>query len=297
MRILLTGASGQLGSYLLQELRNHDLPAVAWTGSRTGVRFGYFLHPVDLASPGAVRAAFAAARPTVVIHTAALARVTDCHRHPRRARRINVEGSALLARLAEQAGARLLHVSTDLVFDGERGNYREDDPPRPLSVYATTKADAEQAVLASRRVAVVRVGPLFGPSLATRTAFFDEQVAALRQRRPLPLFADEWRSPLGLSAAARALLGVACSDFTGLLHLGGPERLSRLEMGRRLAAFLGCDPSAIVSTTRDRMPAAEPRPRDTSLDSSRWRGLFPDQPWPGWEDALREMMPPPRGPG
>jgi dTDP-4-dehydrorhamnose reductase len=291
MRILLTGASGQLGNYLLRELRHHDLAVVAWSGSRADVRFGYAVQPVDLARPAAVETAFQAARPTLVIHTAALARVDACYRRPRRARHINTQGAALLAQLADRAGARLLHVSTDLVFDGERGNYREEDAPHPLSVYARTKAEAETAVLASPRAVVVRVGPLFGPSLAARPAFFSEQVAALRQGRPLPLFEDEWRSPLGLTVAARALLAVARSDVTGLLHLGGPERLSRLEMGHRLARFLGCDPSVIVPTTHAQMPAPEPRPHDTSLDSSRWRGLFPGQPWPTWEEALREMSP------
>jgi dTDP-4-dehydrorhamnose reductase len=81
------------------------------------------------------------------------------------------------------------------------------------------------------------------------------------------------------------------SDFTGLIHLGGPERLSRLEMGQRLAAALGLDPSVIVPAARASFPAAEPRPRDVSLDSSRWRSLFPAQPWPDWDEALGEMMP------
>ena len=73
------------------------------------------------------------------------------------------------------------------------------------------------------------------------------------------------------------------------MHLGGPERMSRFEMGTRLAKFLGRDPSVFVPARRDEIPAAEPRPRDTSLNSARWRSLFPDQPWPCFEDALRDM--------
>ena len=138
---------------------------------------------------------------------------------------------------------------------------------------------------------MVRVSLLFGPSVVGRPFFFDEQVAALREGRPCTLFEDEWRTPLGLRTAAQALLGIARSDFTGLLHLGGPERMSRVEMGERLAAFLGSDPSGIVRVSRGSVPAPEPRPGDTSLDSSQWRQRFPGQGWPTWEEALRDMMP------
>src|SRR5262249_39316920 len=267
MRVLVTGASGQLGGYLLRRLPDSGLTVTAWSGSRRGEFFGYPLQPVDLGDADAVRVAFHQARPDVVLHAGALPRPAACHRTPNLARRINTEGSSLLAELATEARARLLFVSTDLVFDGERGNYREDDAPSPLSIYGRTKADAEAAVLAVPRSGVVRVSLLYGPSVVGRPSFFDEQVAALRAGRPVTLFADEWRTPLALCTAAEALVKLAQSDFTGLLHLGGPERLSRLEMGQRLADFLGVASSTIVAVNRADIPSPEPRPRDTSLDS------------------------------
>jgi dTDP-4-dehydrorhamnose reductase len=236
-----------------------------------------------------VREAFRQARPDLILHAAALARPADCQRDPERARRINAEGTAVLAELAVQSGTRLLLVSTDLVFDGEQGWYREQDLPAPLSVYGESKVAAETVALAVPRGAVIRVSLLFGPSLTGRPSFFDEQVTALRTGQPITLFTDEWRTPLSLVTAARALMSLARSDFTGLLHLGGPQRLSRLEMGQRLAAFLGADSSTLVASNRTAAASAEPRPRDTSLDSSRWRSLFPGQPWPNLEGALSEM--------
>jgi dTDP-4-dehydrorhamnose reductase len=291
MRLLLTGASGQLGGYLLRECRAREESVIAWSGRRQGELSGYPLRPVDLADPDAVAAAFHEARPDVVVHSAALATVSACHRDPVQAEQINTRGSAVLAELADRAKVRLLHVSTDMVFDGERGGYCEDDEVRPVSVYGRTKAAGERAVLACPRNLVVRVSLLFGPTRIGRPTFFDEQVAALREGRPISLFHDEWRTPLSLLVAARGLLALAGSDYTGLLHLGGSERLSRLEMGQRLAAFLRCDPAAIVSTSRMSAVAAGPRPRDLSLDSSRWRHLAPEQPWPAWDDALAELMP------
>jgi dTDP-4-dehydrorhamnose reductase len=288
-RVLITGASGQLGGYLLRELAAQGIPAAAWSHTREGRLFGVPLQLVDLANPDAIALAFHGANPSTVIHAAAVATVADCARDPARAETVNVRGSATLAELADRARVRLVLVSTDLVFDGEHAPYREGDDPAPLSAYGRSKAAAERAVLALPRHAAVRLSLLFGPSLSGRPAFFDNQIAALRAGRPVRLFHDEWRTPLALPAAAQALVALARSSFTGLLHLGGPERLSRLEMGQRLAAGLGLSPATIVPASRTDQPGPEPRPRDTSLDSSRWRGLFPGLPWPTFADALRQM--------
>jgi dTDP-4-dehydrorhamnose reductase len=290
MRLLITGAGGLFGAYLLRETRGRA-GIVAWGGPRGGERFGVPLRPVDLTDADAVADAFRSDRPDAVVHAAAMARVADCWRDPDRARRVNAEAVATLARLAADAGARLVLVSTDLVFDGEHAAYREGDAPAPVSVYGRTKQAGEEAALAAPRSAVVRVSLLYGPALHGRPSFFDEQAAALRTGLPVTLFRDEWRTPLDLVTAARTLLAVADSDFSGLLHVGGPERLSRLEMGRRLAASLGADPAVIVPADRDAAPAPEPRPRDVSLDSSRWRAAFPGVPWPAWDEALRQLPP------
>ncbi len=279
-RLLLTGAGGQLGAYLLRHLRGLGADVVAWDGTRD----------VDLADADAVTRAFCAARPHIVLHAAALARLADCQRQPERAFRVNAAGTALLAEACARAGARLVFVSTDLVFDGQSAPYAETAPPAPLSVYARTKVAAERAVLAHPHHAIARVGLLFGPALNGKPSFFDEQIAALRAGRPLALFEDEWRTPLDLATAAHALTELALSDFAGLVHVGGPDRLSRLEMGQKLARFLGADPGAIVAGKRADAPASEPRPRDTSLDSGRYRARFPHLPWPSFAEALRAIQ-------
>jgi dTDP-4-dehydrorhamnose reductase len=290
MRILVTGASGQLGAYLLRETASTGDDLTAWCGTHSTPLFGIPLQPVDLAKPDDVAAAFAATRPDCVIHAAALSRLSDCQRDPNQARRVNVEGTSVLADLCAGAGSRFVHVSTDMVFSGEQGWYRESDKPAPLSVYGRTKAEAEQAALAAPRSIVVRVSLLYGPTLNGRPAFFDDLLASLHEKRPITLFDDEWRTPLDKRTAARALLAIARSDITGILHVGGPERLSRLETGLRVASYLHLDPTPIVAASRDSAPAAEPRPRDLSLDSSRWRNLFPDLDWPIMETALAEPV-------
>jgi dTDP-4-dehydrorhamnose reductase len=261
---------------------------LAWSGSRQGQLFGFPLHCIDLSNPTEVRQRFRQANPQVILHAAAVARIADCQRDPERALAVNAKAAGILAEEAGRTGARLIQVSTDLVFDGEHAPYREEATPHPLSVYGQTKAEAEKAVLAHPGTLVVRVSLLFGPSLNGQPSFFEQQAAALQGGQPVTLFADEWRAPLALTTAARALLELAQHPVTGILHLGGPERMSRLEMGLRLAGYLKLPADRIVAALR---PATgEPRPRDTALDSSQWRSLFPGHPWPSFEEALREML-------
>jgi dTDP-4-dehydrorhamnose reductase len=235
-----------------------------------------------------LKTAFREAQPDAAIHAAAMAAVSDCTRDLARAAAVNTGATGELAELCAAAGARLVFVSTDLVFDGERAPYREADEPAPLSVYGRTKAAAERAVLKSPGHAVVRVSLLFGPSINGRANFFDKQIEALRGGQPVCLFHDEWRTPLGLATAAKALVAIADSNVGGIVHLGGPERMSRVEMGVRLARFLGIRAAGIEPASRQ-TAGGEPRPRDVSLDSTRWRQQFPTILSPRFEEALAGM--------
>ena len=289
MRFLVTGASGNLGSYILRELRRSDLDVVAWSGSRTGKLFNPRLWPVNLANRDAVVDAFRKSRPAIVLHAAALSTVAACYGDPKSAKLINVDATKLLTELAAEANVRLLYVSTDLAFDGERGCYGEKDEPSPTSIYGQTKVRAERTVIQHAGHAIVRISLLFGPTLIGQPSFFDKQLDALRGHGMVNLFSDEWRTPLSLLTVARGLVQIAQSDYCGLLHMGGPERMSRWEAGQRLAGALDLDGKSLVPTQRSSTPSMEPRPRDVSLNSSRWRKYFPDSDWPTFEDALRQL--------
>jgi dTDP-4-dehydrorhamnose reductase len=284
-RVLVTGATGQLAAYLIRELVDREFRVTAWSHSQPATVFGIPASPVDITDSIRLQTVFRETAPDVVIHAAAIAAVSDCARDPDRAEAVNTSATAALAELCDGCSARLVFVSTDLVFDGERAPYCESDEPAPLSVYGRTKAAGERAVLAWPGHAVVRISLLFGPSLNGRPNFFDQQVAALRGGQPIRLFHDEWRTPLGLATAAKALIAIADSDVTGILHVGGAERMSRVEMGERLARFLGIAPAGFAPMSR-LAAGGEPRPCDVSLDSTQWRTLFPALPWPRFEEAL-----------
>src|SRR5262249_28995358 len=146
MRVLVTGASGGLGRYVLAQ-RPADVTVLGWSSKPAEPAGDLPLTPVDLASARALEAAYRMSRPDVVLHLAACSLISDCHRDPDRARAVNTDATARLASLARADGATIIYTSTDLVFDGAAPPYREDSRPGPLSVYGRTKLDGEASVL------------------------------------------------------------------------------------------------------------------------------------------------------
>lgn len=286
MRVLLTGASGQLGAYLIDHLRaaGHDL--IAWSGRATGHRGDVALTPVDLADDAATGRALDAADPGVILHAAAISTAEGVRRDPERARAVNVEATARLAGWCTRRGRRLVFTSTDMVFDGTKSWWREDDPADPLLAYGRTKRAAEVAVLACPGALVARLPLMYGPTRCGRPGFFDRSLDALRRGEPQAFFADEYRTPLHLAAAAGILTRLIESDAVGLIHLAGAERVSRLDLMRRAAAALGLDPGLVRANRRADAPLAEPRPADLSLDTTRLAALLPGLHRPTIEAAL-----------
>jgi dTDP-4-dehydrorhamnose reductase len=281
MRIVVTGASGQLGSSLLARLAGGPHEVIAWSGSRAGAYGPFKLKPVDLTDAFAVSEALALADADVVIHAAAVTSAEAARREPDKAWAVNVLGTRLLADWAARSDRRLLFTSTDLVFDGNGSWYREDDPAEPILEYGRTKRAAELLALAVPRGLVARLSLLHGSSPGGKSGYFDRALDALEAGVPQAFFIDEFRTPLSYDTAACSLLRLAESDWAGLIHVGGRERLSRFELMRRAAVARGISPHLVVGNRRMDALLAEPRPADVSLDTSRLRTMFPDTRCPG----------------
>jgi dTDP-4-dehydrorhamnose reductase len=253
--ILVTGASGYLGRELLAQARaaGPDATGTHHTNATADVS-------LDVCDSAAVDDLMARIRPGAVVHTAYL-------QGGDRMRQVNVNGAAHVAAAAARHGARLIHLSTDFVFDGELGRpYREDDPPGPVNDYGISKLDGERAVLEAHgdalvvRTSLIYAGPQ--PGAAERMV-----LDALAGRADVAFFEDELRSPVACGDLAAALLELAALPQNGLLHLAGPEPVSRLEFGRLIAAHHGADPAGLrAGRSADR---AARRPLDCVLDSSR----------------------------
>ena len=290
MKILVTGASGQLGAYLLAELAGSRHEVVAWSGRERVRRGGFDLDPVDLLDLDAVEAALDQARPDAVVHAAALSSAEAVRLDPERAEAINVRATRRIGEWVESNHRRMVFTSTDLVFGGTRSMNREDDLAEPILAYGRTKRAGELALEPFRSAMVARLPLLYGTSLCGRPSFFSRAVDSLRQGEPQDFFADEFRTPLDYRSAARGLVQLATSDASGIIHLAGPERLSRFDLMTRAARALGLDPALIRANRQADANLSEPRPADVSLATTRWQSLFPDQGWPSVEEALRGMM-------
>lgn len=289
-RVLLTGASGLLGGRLAPLLaRDHTVVAAV---HRAPAPDGFATVPFDLANPDTVAVAFEAARPDAVIHAAALADADACEREPERAVALNVTGTALLAVTCARRGARLVVLSTDLVFDGSKGGLREDDLAQPLLHYGRTKLEAEKEAL--RRCSgsvVVRVALVCGRGHGPRaTASEAVAWAVARGQRPR-LFTDQHRTPVDPESVAVALAALVRGRGEGRYHLGGAERVSRYELGARVASALRLDAAVLEATTQASHPGL-PRPADVSLDSTRARRELGFAPRP-LDEMIRSGRPAP----
>jgi dTDP-4-dehydrorhamnose reductase len=276
-RWLVTGASGQLGSQVVRQLGGDAAgPTVlALAGQQEVGTTGVEVRRVDLRDADALRTCVAAFRPTHLVHLGAMSAVADCYSRPDEAHVVNTVATQVLAEAAEDVGARFIYSSTDMIFGGDAAPYREADPPKPLSHYGRTKAAAERVLIGMDGGLVVRIPLLCGLPCNGRETTFAKQIAALRSGQPLRLFTDEFRTPVWLADAARAIIGLARSALTGVIHIAGPERLSRYELLARGARLLGIASPNLIGISRLDVPAPEPRPADLSLDGSRFAQLFP----------------------
>jgi dTDP-4-dehydrorhamnose reductase len=208
---------------------------------------------LDATSAEAVAALVARERPGAVVYAA----------YDKADRAVTVDGALAAARAAAATGARFLLTSTDLVFDGDHAPYAEHVPAQPVLPYGTLKLEAEAAVRDAHPDAVVlRPALMVGTSGAIRRPAYE--VGQLEAGGRVEAFADEWRTPLHVDDAARAVWALVLGDAAGTFHLGGPERMTRHTLARLTCRLFGFD-EALVREAR-RPPD---RPKDVSLDSSR----------------------------
>lgn len=275
-RLLVTGASGFLGWHLCRAAQ------ATWQVTGTYHRHmpplpGVTLHAIDLIDLRRVASWLTELAPDAVIHTAALSQPNRCEQAPDLSYAINVETTRVLAQVCGASGTGrsanrqipFVFTSTDQVFDGQSPPYNEASPANPISLYGRHKVEAEVLIQALHPTAVIcRLPLLYGPPSPTAECFLQGFVRTLEAGQPLHLFTDEFRTPAYVEDAAAGLL-LALEKATGLLHLNGPERLSRYDFGLRMAEVFGLEQDLILPSKQAdvAMPAA--RPPDVSSNSER----------------------------
>jgi dTDP-4-dehydrorhamnose reductase len=246
MRILITGASGLLGLNLALEAARsgHEVYGVVHNHSLRTAAFQTIVS--DLLAPGALERILDQARPDWVIHCAALAVVDACEADPGLAAKLNTDLPAQLARHVARGGARLVHLSTDAVFDGQRGDYTETDAPNPLSVYARTKLDGERAVAEANPQAIIARVNLYGWSLSGKRSLAEFFFYNLQAEKPVQGFTDVYFCPLLANDLAHILIKMCAAGLSGLYHAVCSQGLTKYDFGRALARRFGFAESLIA---------------------------------------------------
>jgi len=261
-RVWVTGAGGLIGHHLVLAARKFApwFQVVPLTHGE-----------LELTDFAAVEKRFLVERPQWVIHCAAVSRPADCQANPAGARRVNLDAAVHLAALAAESG--FVFFSSDLVFDGKKGGYVESDSPNPLNFYGEMKAVAEEIILRNPRHIVLRVGLNSGASLSGRRSFNEEMANVWRAGGSVKLFSDEFRCPLPAAVTARAVWELARPERAGLYHLAGSERLSRVEIGRVVAARHP-ELEARIEVCSQKEYRGPARPADVSLNCGKTQAVL-----------------------
>jgi dTDP-4-dehydrorhamnose reductase len=248
MRILITGASGLLGLNLaLETTRRH---AVFGTVNHHALKTDAFtVIQTDLLAPGAVERLLERTQPDWIIHCAALANLEACEADPLLAQQLNTDLPRTLASHVARSGARLVHISTDSVFEGLRGDYSEEDIPTPVGVYSHTKLNGELAVAEADPTAIIARVNLFGWSLTGNRSLAEFFFNNLRLKKHVMGFTDVYFCPLLANDLAHIFLRMLEENLSGLYHVVSSESLSKYDFGLRLAQRFNLDGTLINPTS------------------------------------------------
>ena len=277
-RVFITGASGQLGSSVVKAFADRDV--IAHTSAT-----------LNLTDPEAVARAVSAASPDVIINCAAFNDVDGAEARPQDAFAVNAFAVRSLARAAEAAGARLVHYSTDFVFDGTADTpYPETAVPRPRSVYAASKVVGEWFAMDAPQAFVLRVESLFGSprDWQGRRGTFDSIVGGLERGLPVRVFTDRVVSPgytPDIAAATRFLLESGAAD--GLYHCVNSGSATWEQVAREVARRLEIEP-ILQPMTMDQVPMKASRPRFCALSTDKIAAA--GFPMPTWQDAVARWL-------
>ncbi|MEA1977616.1 MAG: SDR family oxidoreductase [Chloroflexota bacterium] len=301
-RLLITGASGLLGANLVLAAHDeHDVIAV------------YYRHPIelegvqsvsaDLCQPGRAKELLDRFQPDWVIHCAANTSIDELEGDPERAFRTNRDMAANVAEAAHGIGAKLVHISTDAVFDGRSGSYREDDPTEPVNVYGESKLAGEQAVQAACPEALIIRTNIFGWNAQPKSSLAEWFIHNLIQGIPCKGFTDVYFNPLLVNHLWAIIDSLNNSDLWGVFHVGSDPCISKYEFGVRLAESFDLNQELISAVEIETGSLRASRPKNTCLDCSKIRevidvellglesniGFFHELEQLGYVEELRKM--------
>lgn len=295
MKILVTGANGLLGQELIKQLLDKKYTVVA-TGkgiSRLIVAAleGYTYRELDITDGPAVEQLILDEKPAVIVHAAAMTNVDFCEQHKQECYNLNVTATRFIIDAAKVIKARFIFVSTDFIFDGKNGPYKEEDEPSPVNYYGSTKLVAEKATMESglhwaiaRTILVYGVAPTTG-----RTNIVSWVKKSLESQTPIRMVTDQHRTPTFVHDLAKGIILMIEKNATGIYHLSGEERMTPYEMAIETARFFRLDELLVSKTTSSEIKQPAERPAVTGFNISKAKKDLGYRPT-SFKDGLRELF-------
>jgi dTDP-4-dehydrorhamnose reductase len=280
LRVLVIGGGGQVGGKVLSYCKERGIETYSTYMSRQptlGVEHSY---PLDKTDASSARKLIHTLQPQAIVDTAALHNVDYCETHKEEAWKVNVAGTRNVAEAARRSRAKIVFISTDYVFDGEKGNYSESDTPHPISEYGVTKVEAEKEVAKiSNDHLIIRPSVIYSwvpesqlalGSVSGKPVNFGMWVfQKLSKGEKINAVDDQFSSPTLADILAEAIVKGIENDLTGVYHIAGKSRLSRFEFTLRLAEKMGFSRDLISRLKTSDLKQVARRPVDSSLDVSR----------------------------
>jgi len=295
MSILITGSNGLLGQKIVRQLLKDGKPFVATSRgeNRNPDCPDSHYQSLDITSEGAIRSLLTKANISSIINTAAMTNVDACEEDEVNCRLINVQAVQNLHKVSQENNIHLVHLSTDFVFDGEDGPYREDDKRNPLSIYAVSKRDSEDLLMDSSddNWSILRTIIVFGQgNNLSRSNVVLWGREALKTGNELTIVNDQFRAPTWADDLAWACIKAAEIKAKGVFHISGPETMSIYELVGRIADFYGYDKSVVKPVSSSILNQKAKRPPKTGFDISKARRILGYNPLT-FEQSLSKLLP------
>ncbi len=277
MKLLITGASGLYGSKLAQLALTNDIEVYSSDIQSLSV-YGNFVK-LDISEKTKVEEAFKTIKPDVVVHAASLTDVDKCETNKELAWKINVEGTKNIVEATENVRAFLIYISTDYVFSGKKGNYKETEKPDPINYYGLTKLKSEEIVQTQPEYFISRPSVIYGSTPAAgKVNFALWLIETLRKGERVKIVTDQWNTPTLNTNLAEMTLEVIERRLTGIYHTCGATRVSRLQFAQQIADAFSLDKGLIDSVLSSQFTWPAKRPVDSSLDTSKAQNTLKHKP-------------------
>ncbi len=269
-KILILGSSGLTGTRLISLLKNYHV----FTTYYSKKNHGNDIH-LDVLSYESLQNAFELSVPDIVINlTGVYNNLEFCEQNKELSMNVNCNALRSISKLANQFDSFLVTISTDQVFDGSKGNYKESDKTCPINYYGKTKAEGEKIVQnIAKKYCIIRTSMLWGKN-KTRKTFSEFILDEIKNKNKLKLIINQFTTPTYLENFCKMFTEVIEKEISGVIHLSGPEKLSRYEFGIKILESADIDKEKIIASKRNEFSFGKYMPKDTSLNTDKAKKLL-----------------------